>query len=211
MAKKIYTLEIDEKNLGTSAKSKAAIEKKSAVQTEVESFGIVEINNASASKKMKNKQDKGFEKVIVGTSKKSVKAEVSKVEDYFDFSFRPIVQVQEKVDNDVDEEVYEFIKEILGYAGQDVGSIEEIAQSYAEAEDVVETKTVKATKKVTTKSKKKADSKTATILKVEAEHIEEIRNCQVQAEVSAYDDDARYNIDIARLGSLFDCEKTMLN
>ena len=56
MAKKIYTLEIDEKNLGTSAKAKAVAEKNSAVQTEVESFGIVEINNAGASKKIKKQK-----------------------------------------------------------------------------------------------------------------------------------------------------------
>ena len=209
MAKKIYTLEIDEKNLGTSAK--AVAEKKSAVQTEVESFGIVEINNAGASKKIKNKNDKGFEKVVNGTSRKTVKSEISQVEDYFDFSFRPRVKVEEKVIDEVDEDVYEFIKEVLGFAGQDVGSIEDITKSYVEAAEVAPKAVKTKTTKKTTKSNKKADSKTATILKVEADHIEEIRNCQVQAEVSAYDDDARYNIDIARIGSLFDCEKTMLS
>ena len=211
MAKKIYTLEIDEKNLGTTVGSKTTVQKNN-VQTEVETLGVVEINNASASKKLKNNASKGFEKVVSGTTRRTVKAEISHVEDYFDFSFRPMADTKTEAEKEIDNDVYEFIKDVLGFAGQDVGTVEDIVEEYvSKTVEEPKAKKEKVAKKTTTRAKKKVDSKTATILKVEAEHIEEIRNCQVQAEVCAYDDDARYNIDIARLGSLFDCEKTMLN
>ncbi len=222
MAKKVYTLEIDEKNLKTSAKSKAVSEKKSLAQSEVESYGIVEINNASASKKIKTNADKGFEKIVSGNSKKAVKSELHKVDDYFDFNFRPQANVEPKQaepEYSEEDDLIEFIRNFLN----------ENSTMALEAEKEVKPVTKKATaKKATTKATAKKcatpkaktakiesiateiDNKTATILKVESEHIEEIRTCQVKAEV-AYDDDARYNISIARMGSLFDCEKTMLN
>ncbi len=222
MAKKVYTLEIDEKNLNTSVKAKAVEQKKNVAQSEVETYGIAQINNASASKKVKNNQDKGFEKVVSGNAKKSVKTELHKVDDYFDFSFTRTTEV---VNEEADTlELLELINEILGSFEENINAVEtqsaEVAIEKAEVKvaktEKKATKAVKTAKKVTAKktcAKKavKTDSKTSTILKVESEHIEEIRNCQVQAEVCAYDDDAIYNIDIARIGSLFDCEKTMLN
>ena len=58
-------------------------------QTEDKSlFGVEEINNASAAKRMKNKTEKGFEKNVVNSVKKSVKQKVNEVEDYFDFDFK---------------------------------------------------------------------------------------------------------------------------
>ena len=51
-------------------------------------FGVEEINNTSAVKRLKNKTEKGFEKNVVSSTQKSVKQKVNEVEDYFDFSFR---------------------------------------------------------------------------------------------------------------------------
>lgn len=86
MAKKLVTINID-KNLSVSTKSvEAQIQKQE--KKEIENFGIVEINNASATKKIKANTERGFEKNISGETKKSVKTKTSQVEDYFDFSFR---------------------------------------------------------------------------------------------------------------------------
>lgn len=217
MAKKVYTLKVDEKNLETSVKAKAVSEKKTIAKSEVENYGIAQINNAGASKKIKNNTDKGFEKVVSGKAKKAVKSEVSKVDDYFDFSFKKQTEVVDETEDTL--ELLKLINEILGNFEEDSAAI--VPETIEVAKKESKTKAVKAAKKACTKkapakkaaAKKdvKASSKTSTILKVDSEHIEEIRNCQVQAEVCAYDDDAIYNIDIARIGSLFDCEKTMLN
>lgn len=211
MAKKVYTLKVDEKNLETSVKAKAVEQKKTAAESAVEAYGIAQINNASASKKLKNNKDKGFEKVVSGSAKKSVKTELSQVDDYFDFSFKKTAK--EPVDSADD--ILELVREIFGTLVEESTQEAKVEEVKAQAEKKV-AKTVKATKKapakkVATKKSVKEDNKTSTILKVDVENIEEIRNCQVQAEVCAYDDDAIYNIDIARIGSLFDCEKTMLN
>ena len=88
MAKKVYTIEVEDKKLESTTKAKRVRTVKSKAEKEVESFGIVEINNASATSKVKNKTDKGFEKNIVGTTQKSVKQQVNEVEDYFDFCFK---------------------------------------------------------------------------------------------------------------------------
>ena len=211
MAKKVYTLKVDEKNLETSVKAKAVEQKKTAAESAVEAYGIAQINNASASKKLKNSKDKGFEKVVSGSAKKSIKTELSQVDDYFDFSFKKTAK--ESVDSADD--ILELVREIFGTLVEESTQEAKVEEVKAQAEKKV-AKTVKATKKapakkVATKKSVKEDNKTSTILKVDVENIEEIRNCQVQAEVCAYDDDAIYNIDIARIGSLFDCEKTMLN
>ncbi len=93
MAKKVYTVQLDNKNLNTTA-SKAAKVEVSKSQKEVEKFGVVEINNKSAKCKVKNTKDMGYEKNVMATEKKAVKSTVSKVDDYFDFSFRPTAKVQ---------------------------------------------------------------------------------------------------------------------
>ena len=146
MVKKLVTIDVQDKELkkttkttksrAVSAKKATAIEKK-----EVETFGIVEINNASAVKKVKSKTEKGFEKNVCATEKKSVKAQTSKVDDYFDFSFR----------------------------------VSETA--------VVEEKPA---------------------LKIE-------NNAQVVSDVVKFDNEANQIIRVARIGSLFDCDKRMIN
>lgn len=56
--------------------------------SELSEFGVEKINNTSATKRVKNKTEKGFEKNIVSSTQKSVKQKVNEVENYFDFDFK---------------------------------------------------------------------------------------------------------------------------
>ena len=85
MANKVYTINIEDENL--TAESKTTKSKALKIK-QVEVFGVEEINNLGAVKKMKNKTEKGFEKNVVETTKRSVKQKVNEVEDYFDFCFK---------------------------------------------------------------------------------------------------------------------------
>ena len=100
MAKKVYTIDVQDKDLKTTKakKTKSAIV---VAETEVEKLGVAEINNASATKRMKNTIEKGFEKNVVGSTKKAVKQKVNDVEDYFDFSFRAETTVEKAVELEV--------------------------------------------------------------------------------------------------------------
>lgn len=101
MVKKLITIDVEDKELKKTTKTAVAKKAKSVEKKEVENFGIVEINNAGAAKKVKNKTEKGFEKNVSTAVKKTVKAKTSKVDDYFDFSFRvnsvetPVEEVNE--------------------------------------------------------------------------------------------------------------------
>ncbi len=88
MVKKLVTIDVEDKELKKTAKSVSTKKTKAVEKKEVENFGIVEINNASSVKKVSKKSEKGFEKNVSEVAKKSVKAKTSKVDDYFDFSFR---------------------------------------------------------------------------------------------------------------------------
>lgn len=165
MAKKLVTIDIESKNLKVSEKPSESKSAKVEEKKEVENFGIVEINNASATKKLKNKQDKGFEKNVSGSAKKSVKAETAKVEDYFDFSFRT----------------------------------NQSAKTASSKESKVD---VKADKKVET-------VQTTPVLKIN----EEMKNSQTENVSNSvkFDSEANQIVRVARIGSLFDCEKRMMN
>ncbi len=89
MEKRLVTVNVEDKNLTKSTASKKVKSEKSLSQNEAEKFGIVEINNAQAKSKLKNSNDIGYEKHTLSNQKKGVKATISKVDDYFDFSFRP--------------------------------------------------------------------------------------------------------------------------
>ncbi len=107
MAKKLVTIDVEDKELKKTKKSTVSKKAKTAEKKEVENFGIVEINNASSAKKVKNTAEKGFEKNVSETVKRSVKAKTSKVDDYFDFDFRanvaekkeetPVLKMSEEV------------------------------------------------------------------------------------------------------------------
>ena len=88
MVKKLVTIDVDDKDLKKTKKSTVSKKAKTVEKKEVENFGIVEINNASSAKKVKNTTEKGFEKNVSETVKRTVKAKTSQVDDYFDFDFR---------------------------------------------------------------------------------------------------------------------------
>lgn len=88
MVKKLVTIDVEDKELKKTTKTVSAKKTKTVEKKEVENFGIVEINNASSAKKVSKKAEKGFEKNVSETTKRTVKAKTSKVDDYFDFSFR---------------------------------------------------------------------------------------------------------------------------
>lgn len=100
MARKVYTVEFDDVNIASTAGSKASKVVASEAEKEVENYGIVEINNNSAKNKVKCTKEAGFEKNVTNAARKSVKATISQVEDYFDFSFRPtsVIKVEDKVE-----------------------------------------------------------------------------------------------------------------
>lgn len=100
MAKKVYTIDVQDKEL-KATKAKKAKTAKAIAETEVEKLGVAEINNASAAKRMKNTVEKGFEKNVVASTKKAVKQKVNEVEDYFDFSFRADSAVEKTVELEV--------------------------------------------------------------------------------------------------------------
>lgn len=111
MAKKVYTIDVEDKKVEETAKKKRTRTVKSKVEKEIEKLGVTEINNTSATKRVKNNTEKGFEKNVVASEKKAVKQKVNEVEDYFDFSFR-------KNDNtsanlcEVKEEKINLVKEV---------------------------------------------------------------------------------------------------
>ena len=144
MVKKLVTIDVEDKELKKSAKSVTAKKTKAVEKKEVENFGIVEINNASSAKKVRGKTEKGFEKNVSESVKKTVKAQTSKVEDYFDFSFRTAEKIEETAALKINEEI-------------------------------------------------------------EASHTEAV------SEVVKFDNEANQIIRVARIGSLFDCDKRMIN
>ncbi len=144
MVKKLVTIDVEDKELKKTKKSVATKKTKTAEKKEVENFGIVEINNAGAVKKVKNTAEKGFEKNVSETVKRTVKAKTSKVDDYFDFDFRANV------------------------------------------------------------SEKKSETP---VLKME----EVAETVEVSNNVSNIDSEASRIIMVARLGSLFGCDKKMIN
>ena len=112
MVKKLVTINVEDKELKSTTKS--VVSKKSNVveKKEVENFGVVEINNSSAVKKVRGKSEKGFEKNVSSSVKKSVKAQTSKVDDYFDFSFR---KTESEVKQDVKCEKAETVSEVVNF------------------------------------------------------------------------------------------------
>ena len=177
MAKKVYTIEVNDENLKNTKKSKSVAAKKNASEEAVESFGILEINNASAKNKVKNTKESGFEKNVTGCAKKTVKSQLAQVDDYFDFSFRPNASAN---------------KEAV---------VETVAKKATKSKKA---EPAKAVKKTTTK--KSTANKSAKVLKMDAEVSEVERSAMVAAEVCdriSIDGDAEKIMSVARLGALF--------
>lgn len=94
MVRKVYTVKVDDEKLASAGSKQTKINANNA-EKEVQNYGILEINNNSSKGKIKNLKDAGFQKNVTNAEKKSIKATISKVDDYFDFSFRPEVKVEE--------------------------------------------------------------------------------------------------------------------
>ena len=199
MVRKFITIEVDEKKLiddkktaGTKAKETKISLSKS--QEEVGSYGIVEINNAGASKKLKNNQDAGYEKNVTTACKKLVKSQVSHVEDYFDFCFRPdekqVVRVEEE----------KAVKKTVAE--------KKVAASKKAVEKKETAKKVSAKKSQTT-TKSKAVAKSVDFeQKVQEERIISFAEA---CERQEFDEQANKIVWVARMGALFDCDATMMN
>ena len=184
MVKKLVTIDVNDKELTVSKNPAKAKEVKISETTEMEKLGFVEINNTQAAKKSKSSVVKGFEKNVCEGSKRGVKAQTSLVEDYFDFSFRKNEKAKET------------------------------------AEEVVEKKVVKtATKKTTAKTTKAvAEKKTTAKKSVKKEEMTAInindslklnQNVIVENTVN-FDNEVNNIIRVARIGSLFDCDKRII-
>ncbi len=113
MTKKLVEIEVDDEKLTKTAQSRQCGVKKSVAETEVESFGVVEINNTASKKKVQKQADAGYEKNVTVASKRPVKTKVSEVEDYTDFCFRKTAKSVEKVEAFDDFDIIDFVKEVL--------------------------------------------------------------------------------------------------
>lgn len=201
MVRKFYTFEVDDEKLlkeknAVAEKSKTVKIDMSKSQKEVESFGIVEINNAGASKKIKNNKDAGYEKNLNNSAKKTVKSEVSYVDDYFDFCFRPT-------------EKHEVVVEVQEVEKTKVCAVKKTAKTTAKSASKttkVATKTAKTTK-ISAKSKVVANKVDFETKVQEENNLSYAEACDRQE----LDDQANKIVWVARMGALFDCDATMMN
>jgi len=113
MAKKLVEIEVNDEKLTKTAQSRQSGVKKSVAEAEVESFGVVEINNTSSKNKVQKKADAGYEKNVTSGSRRPVKTKVSEVEDYTDFCFRKTAKAVEQVEAIEDFDIIDFVKEVL--------------------------------------------------------------------------------------------------
>lgn len=174
MVKKLVTIDVNDKQLKVSAKPVEAKSVKEVEKTEMEKLGFVEINSSVAAKKSaSSKSEKGFEKNVSEGVKRTIKAQTSVVEDYFDFAFKVNSKSEEKV------EAKKTVKKASATA-----------------------KTAKANSKTTT-------AKTAKTVKTEKIKIDENLKKEQNEHIESvkFDSDAYQIIRVARIGSLFDCDK----
>ena len=211
MSRKVFTLEIKDE---VQAKSEPA--KKVNTNSEKKSagfeFGVSEINNSSAKKRVTQKTVLGYEKNVCSASKKPVKAKVEEVDDYFDFCFKKPVKtanLQAKVEeikpkSMISDELIERLTEekVLKTTTKKpvtkkttTTKTETAKKESAKKEPVKKVATKKTTSKAET-TKKSAKIKEVVkdeVVKTEIEKFEEV-----------LDDDALRVVSVARIGSLFD-------
>lgn len=188
MTKNLVTIDIQDKNLKSSAKTVTSKKVKPEEKKEIETFGIVEINNSSSAKKVKSNVERGFEKNVSGESKKTVKSKVSQVEDYFDFSFRKDV-----------------VEKNANLSEKNEKTTTKTAKSATKAK----TTTAKTTARKTTAKKQDAVKEEVSALKIDNEiETEKVKNTY---ETVDFDSEANQIIRVARIGSLFDCDIRMMN
>ena len=173
MAKKLVTIDVNDKDLTVSAKTVSSGEVVKSEATEMEKLGIMELNNSAVTKTSSKMTAKGFEKNLSNGKKRSVKSKTSEVEDYFDFSFRK---------NDKDAIVNDC----------------ETKKS-----EKTTTRTCKKSVKSEIVSEKKEAQETLIVKIDETMKQEQTENITS----SMFDNEVYQIINVARIGSLFDCEK----
>lgn len=187
-------VEINVENNLESIGSKNKSVKKSKAQNEVESFGIVEINNTSSKRRVKNQKDKGYEKNVVSALKKGVKKNLNKVEDYLNFDFRSKANKQE---NKVEETSLKVEKRATKTAVSK--STEEKINAVIAAMGL-KTAQIEASEEIITN---KVDGETKTF-KIEAEDNRQVINAVEACDRFVFDEAAERIMSIARIGHLFD-------
>ncbi len=180
MAKKLVTIDVNDENLKVSAKPVKAKEAKVVESTEMEKLGIVEINNASSSKKCAQAA-KGFEKNVCEGTKRAVKSQTSEVEDYFDFSFKRNQKALDSKDEVLEEKV--TAKKVVSKA----------------------TASNKTTKSAVSEKKSKVAAR-------EVKIDEQLKQTQTENVTNSvvFDSEVCQIIRVARIGSLFDCDKRVI-
>lgn len=189
MSRKVFTLEIKDE---VQAKSEPA--KKASIKVEKKAdsfeFGVSEINNSSAKKRVTQKTVLGYEKNVCSASKKPVKAKVEEVDDYFDFCFKKPVKTVALAEKP---EVVETKVEL------------KVAEKPATT-TTTKTKTVKKepTKKTTTKMTQTKTESAKKATKIKEVVKEEVIKTEMEKFEEVLDADALRVISVARMGSLFD-------
>ena len=177
MAKKLVTIDVNDENLKVSAKPVEAKKAKLVESTEMEKLGFVEINNAAVSKKVAKVMAKGFEKNLTESTKKTVKSQTSAVEDYFDFSFKTNTNASET------------------------------KEGLVEKKTIAKKTAAKTTKKSTEKSSATKSKKETS--KAETKIDEQLKQAQTSnvSDSIVFDNEVCQILRVARIGSLFDCDK----
>lgn len=202
MAQKVFTLNINE-NLATQKTASTKSTNKVDKNASLEEFGVAEINNSSAKKRVSTKQELGYSKNVSNTTKKSIKPKVQEVDDYFDFCFKPAKKITES-------------KAVIEKPAQAVklseSSNKKVVQNKIKSEKKVENcvkKTASASKKISQKAKEKTvkpECKAITKKQLTKE-VKIITPIIETFEMEETDDEVLNVLRVARLGSLFDYEK----
>ena len=190
MVRKVVTIDVEDEMLtGSAQKSSKAkgvknIKALQSEQTEVERLGVMNINNSGALKKIRASANTGVVKNENQCSKRKIKTELSHVEDYFDFSFRPDV----KCEISAKPEVVETVK---------------VEKKPASAPKTKTSTTTQAS--VKTKTTSQPSKKVIAELKTAADEI-----INESCESAHLDDQASHNVWIARMSAMFDCDARMI-
>lgn len=202
MAQKVFTLNINE-NLATQKTASTKSTRKVDKNASLEEFGVAEINNSSAKKRVSTKQELGYSKNVSNTTKKSIKPKVQEVDDYFDFCFKPTkTRASSK---DFEEKAVQAVKAAES-ADKKVDNI--MVKPEVKTDNCVK-KTASASKKTSQKAKEKTvkpECKAITKKQLTKE-VKKITPIIETFEMEETDDEVLNVLRVARLGSLFDYEK----
>ena len=251
MSRKVFTLDINEnvKEKSTKAKKEGL---KVVTKTATADFGVAEINNSSAKKRVQQTKTIGFEKNICEAKRKPIKSKIHEVDDYFDFCFKvepkttvsvalaekPVAKTEKVVEEkpkttskttkSTVKAESKTAKKVTSKSAEPKAKVvkkAEEVESQPKAKKVVKktepAKKATTTKKVLDKKETKTTVKKATtkkvaakktvskkVAKVIAEEVAIAKNDITAFEREEVDEEILRIVSIARMGALFDCEKT---